>query len=457
MQKTKWILFLGFLISVLSIPIFSCPVLATDYYVDVNTGDDTYAGTSWSAPFKTINQAKSISQPGDHIRVNHGVYKEEIGGLVSGTEGAPIIYEGIGNVVIDGEGIRSYGFNLYNSDRRYYITIKNFHITRTRNSAIRTRGCSHITIDNCRITNCGHLDKNWAVMFDWVSANYYYPAFITFTNNVLDNNYHGLFLRCGPRCKIDKNTIVNTLGMGLQYYNDGNNARGNIITNNLICDSTDFGLVLDNFTSGSDQVLKNNVWNNGSNWRVSGVTSETWGDNLNIDPLFVSGTWFLSPDSPMITVGTVDESVGRYKTIGALAVGEISSGTIDSWSGWVDENGSSVSVSSLVELDANGNIQPKIGVTQAGLYSPVLSCPDAAHLRAIRIDALQALGVSAGEKQLIDADNTTITPEIRYRYSNTGFSQTAAAPEWISTNPNQPLEVKGKYFQIELVMRIDGI
>ena len=163
MQKTKSILVLGFLISVLSIPIFSCPVLAVDYYVDVNTGDDTYAGTSWSAPFKTINQAVSISQPGDHIRVNHGVYKEEVR-PVSGSDSAPIIYEGIGNVVIDGEGLRSHGFVLYYSySKNHYVTIKNFHITRTRNSAIYARSCTKITIDNCRITNCGHLDKTWAV------------------------------------------------------------------------------------------------------------------------------------------------------------------------------------------------------------------------------------------------------------------------------------------------------
>ena len=449
MQKTKWILVLGFLISVLSIPIFSCPVLAVDYYVDVHTGDDdANAGTSWSTPFKTINQAKSISQPGDHIRVNHGVYKEEITGLVPGTENAPIIYEGVGNVVIDGEGLRNYGFH---SNPCHYVTIKNFHITRTRSWAIFIPNSVNVTIDNCRITNCGYLSADWAVYFD---SNKY----LIFTHNVLDGNYHGFYLNRGENCKIDKNTIANTSpGVGLGYYGDNADSRRNIITNNLVCNSADIGIILNYFNDNSDQVFKNNAWNNNSNWRVNGSLLDTWGDNLNIDPLFVSGTWFLSPDSPMIAAGTLDTVIGRRKTIGALAVGEVSSGTIDSWSGWVDENGSSVSVSSLVELDADGNIWLKTGVNEAALYGPVIYSEKEAHLRGIRIDALEALIMPPGEKQRIDQDNSSVTPEIRYRYSDTGFSQTAAAPEWISTNPNQPLEVKGQYFQIELVMRIDGI
>ncbi|MCP4648187.1 MAG: DUF1565 domain-containing protein, partial [bacterium] len=47
-------------------------------YVDVNTGNDDYAGTHPTQPFKTIAQAMSMVQAGDTINVFPGIYNERV-------------------------------------------------------------------------------------------------------------------------------------------------------------------------------------------------------------------------------------------------------------------------------------------------------------------------------------------------------------------------------------------
>jgi len=74
------------------------------YYVDVNNSNasDDNDGSA-EKPFKTINKAASVAEPGDRILIKEGVYYETIRDVNGGTDPQHMImFEGEGNVVITG-------------------------------------------------------------------------------------------------------------------------------------------------------------------------------------------------------------------------------------------------------------------------------------------------------------------------------------------------------------------
>lgn len=62
----------------------------TTKYVDAALGSDSNAGTSISAPWKTVQKAVSSVQPGDTVVIRSGTYNENVVLSVSGTSSAPI-------------------------------------------------------------------------------------------------------------------------------------------------------------------------------------------------------------------------------------------------------------------------------------------------------------------------------------------------------------------------------
>jgi methionine-rich copper-binding protein CopC len=65
----------------------------TVYYVSP-TGADTNSGTSANAPFKTIQKALDLAQPGTTINLAAGTYREALTTKVAGTAAAPITIKG---------------------------------------------------------------------------------------------------------------------------------------------------------------------------------------------------------------------------------------------------------------------------------------------------------------------------------------------------------------------------
>ena len=63
------------------------------YHVNVGSGDDSNPGTE-DKPFRTIRKASDVMQAGDKAMIHPGIYHESIMKGASGTERAPIIYEG---------------------------------------------------------------------------------------------------------------------------------------------------------------------------------------------------------------------------------------------------------------------------------------------------------------------------------------------------------------------------
>jgi len=77
-------------------------LLSTSWFVSTN-GSDTNPGTL-AAPFRTIQHAATLTQPGDTVLIRGGIYHETVHPAHSGTTSAPITFEAYNNesVTIDG-------------------------------------------------------------------------------------------------------------------------------------------------------------------------------------------------------------------------------------------------------------------------------------------------------------------------------------------------------------------
>lgn len=73
------------------------------YYVDPN-GSDSNSGADASVPFKTIQKAVDLAQPGDVINLAPGTYFQDILSKRNGTASAPITITGPSGAVIKGGG-----------------------------------------------------------------------------------------------------------------------------------------------------------------------------------------------------------------------------------------------------------------------------------------------------------------------------------------------------------------
>jgi len=76
------------------------PTLRT-LYVAPN-GDDGNPGTDPGAPLRTIQHAADISQAGDLIAIQPGVYRESVSVTTSGAGGQPIVFRGSPGAILDG-------------------------------------------------------------------------------------------------------------------------------------------------------------------------------------------------------------------------------------------------------------------------------------------------------------------------------------------------------------------
>ncbi len=77
------------------------PASARTLYV-ATTGNDANPGTNPAAPLRTVQHAADISQPGDLISIQPGVYRESVSVTTSGTAAQPIVYRGVTGAILDG-------------------------------------------------------------------------------------------------------------------------------------------------------------------------------------------------------------------------------------------------------------------------------------------------------------------------------------------------------------------
>ena len=96
---------------------------ATHYYVSPS-GSDANSGTSPSAPFKTLQHALDVVQPGDTIHLAAGDYYEDVVTVRHGLPNAPILITGPSDAVLRGAGTSSRIFQIFHD----YYTLDGFTI-----------------------------------------------------------------------------------------------------------------------------------------------------------------------------------------------------------------------------------------------------------------------------------------------------------------------------------------
>lgn len=146
------------LIILLALSFFSYPIELKSqvvYYVDVNSGDDTYSGTL-SQPFKTIS--KGVSALGSNIGVLYlraGTYTST--SKISLTKGGQAnntikiwAYQ-FEKVIVDFSGNTSDGFSISGS----YYHLKGIDVRKAGHNGINISGNNNI-IENCVTRNCGN-------------------------------------------------------------------------------------------------------------------------------------------------------------------------------------------------------------------------------------------------------------------------------------------------------------
>jgi len=80
------------LVAILSVITFITVAHATEFHVKPN-GNDANVGTQ-SAPFRTIQHAANVAQPGDVITVHAGVYRERVSPPRGGeSDGKRIVFD----------------------------------------------------------------------------------------------------------------------------------------------------------------------------------------------------------------------------------------------------------------------------------------------------------------------------------------------------------------------------
>ena len=77
-------------------------LMSANWFVST-TGADTNPGTL-TAPFRTIQHAANLAQPGDVVQIRSGVYRETVTLAHSGTAAAPIVFQNYNNESVEIDG-----------------------------------------------------------------------------------------------------------------------------------------------------------------------------------------------------------------------------------------------------------------------------------------------------------------------------------------------------------------
>jgi uncharacterized protein YjdB len=340
--------------SAITVTVAAAGCAAACRYVAVN-GNDGNAGTK-TAPWRTIQHAADVMNPGDTVIVNDGVYTGGANVVLitrSGTAAAWMVFRAANRwgAIIDGQNNSSTtGFEINGN----YIRVEGFEVRNTSRYAMETYGGREdiagnhdvVLIQN-HLHDVGHICTGTTGGIVGVSA---YSDNLTIERNVIhdigrlgpgeqgcvepnpnwQNHDHGVYNGVGNNVVIRNNVFYNfTHGWAIQRYNGGgsvttgltivNNTFGFpnpwrdaqiiiatptnnvVIANNLFYQPTTAGVWFDGSNGGT---LVGNVSTNAIQIGGSGLTMS--GNLQNTDPLFVNATAFnfhLTAGSPARGLG----------------------------------------------------------------------------------------------------------------------------------------------------------
>jgi len=349
-------------ITVTAPPPGSC--VSVCHYVDAASGNDANAGTS-AAPWRTIQHAADVTNPGDTVIVNDGVYTGGANVVTigrSGTAAGWLVFRAahLWGAVIDGQNNSSTtGFEINGN----YIRVQGFEVRNTNRYGFDAYGGSESAAGNHdidvlqnHIHDIGHICTGSVGGIVGVDA---YSDNLTIERNVIhdigrlgpgeqgcvepngnwQNHDHGVYNGIGDNVVIRNNVFYNfTHGFAIQRYN-GNGAvtNGLTIVNNtfafpnpwrdshiIIATGVNNLLIANNifyqpttaavwFDTGAltNVTLSNNLsFGAALSEGLSGMTSA--GNLVNVDPGFVSVSgldFHVQAGSPAVGAGMTLSSV----------------------------------------------------------------------------------------------------------------------------------------------------
>ncbi len=246
---------------------------AVEYFVEPILGNDAYAGSKES-PWKSVNHAFSVIQPGDVLNLFTGTY-QPMSGIPGGESGLPITIKSVdGDLAkITNPGINN-GLLITND----YVIIDGLEIYSVKNNGINIQA-NYITVRNCIIHDTGLAVKantsyvNHHILIEYCSF-YNFSDIAIFPDAVekmiIRNNilYNGASVMMDPggvqELLIENNFVTNPkrkLGaLKLRWGNiedvSGPNCNGTIVRNNIFLEGDKYNILL---ASANGAMVYNNV------------------------------------------------------------------------------------------------------------------------------------------------------------------------------------------------------
>lgn len=309
-------------------------------------GKDTNAGTSSSAPLRTIQRAAVLAKPGYVIHVAPGTYTETITASVNGTSSARIRfvsdtkygailrpksgaytmwsqkggYTDIEGFQINGAGSTSVRIGIYLNGGNSSVRNSWIHDVATA-SGCDNRGGGGIVTDQSR----GKTYNNYQILNNRVHKvgggcgfiqGIYHNSSGVIMNNVVSATSQGINLgHDDNNTLIMNNTLVGNSGYGVRYggckeaYNNGCPTRGIKVHNNVIYGN---GGGIQGPVTAEDvgnSVASNLVYANRTNFDLASPSSSTKTGIISADPKFVQylasgeGNYHLQTTSPVVSKG----------------------------------------------------------------------------------------------------------------------------------------------------------
>lgn len=208
------------------------------YYVSPS-GNDNNSGNRIDQPWKTIEKATQVLQPGDTVFIREGTYNEIVIPQYSGTKENHITYTSYPNetAIIDGSNyantyLQYYDRGIVDLKTKQYINIIGLKVQNSAGAGITSRyGSSHITIIDNAINNCfapgiaiGYSREDNPMAHNIVISKNY-------VENCAQRSREAISLRSVDTFEINENVVINTPKEGIDVKSGSSNGR---IYNNKI-------------------------------------------------------------------------------------------------------------------------------------------------------------------------------------------------------------------------------
>lgn len=244
-----------------------------------STGNDANAGTA-EAPFRTIQRAADVVEPGDTVGIQPGTY---VGFVVRvrGTASAPIVFSGVGTVAIDGAATADR--DAVHIEGASYVTIEGLTVTGATRAGISAIECDHITVRHNRVDQNGR----------WGIFSSFCDDLVVEHNEVSrSGTEHGVYASNSADRPVIRNNVIWGNGMCGVHMNGDINFGGDgvisgaIVESNVIRDNGRRGGSAINGDGVTGAIIRNNLLDGNhasgiSLYRIDGGAPSTGNQVIN--------------------------------------------------------------------------------------------------------------------------------------------------------------------------------